>query len=87
MYGLSSLSQRRPLHFLSASAAKGCVPEHDMPASFIFAGTKKDQPRHTPSKRYMLHFGQDECILGFGIDDEEDYWTLGSVFLQAFYDV
>ena len=59
-----------PLHLLSVTAAKGCVPEHDMPAiSFIFAGTEGQGPARVTlhPRDYMLHFGQDECILGFGM--------------------
>jgi len=39
---------------------------------------------------YVLQFeiaGEDDCVLGIGPDNEDTGWTLGQVFLKAFYTV
>lgn len=39
---------------------------------------------------YVLEFtinGENDCVLGIGPDTEDSGWTMGQVFLKAFYTV
>ncbi len=73
-----------------------CEDKHTLPnLGFIFRGyprNGKDEAFElilTPDD-YVLEFevnGKNDCVIGIGSDSEDSGWTLGQVFLRAYYTV
>jgi hypothetical protein len=73
-----------------------CDDRHKLPSlGFIFKGYTKDGKTEafelilTPED-YVLEFevnGKSDCVIGIGSDNEDSGWTLGQVFLRAYYTV
>jgi hypothetical protein len=73
-----------------------CADKYKLPSlGFIFKGYTKDGKDTafelilTPDD-YVLEFevnGQSDCVIGFGSDNTDSGWTLGQVFLRAYYTV
>jgi hypothetical protein len=73
-----------------------CEDKHNLPSlGFIFKGYTKDGKDDafelilTPDD-YVLEFevnGRSDCVIGIGSDNEDSGWTLGQVFLRAYYTV
>lgn len=75
---------------------KTCEDKVNLPnLGFMFKGFKKDGKDTafelilTPDE-YVLEFdvdGKSDCVVGIGSDTEDSGWTLGQVFLKAYYTV
>ena len=75
---------------------ESCADKHKLPnLGFIFKGVQqngKDSAFElilTPED-YVLEFevdGKSDCVVGIGSDNEDSGWTLGQVFLKAYYTV
>jgi hypothetical protein len=73
-----------------------CEDKHNLPSlGFIFKGYTRDGKDEafelilTPDD-YVLEFevdGKRDCVVGIGSDNEDSGWTLGQVFLRAYYTV
>jgi hypothetical protein len=73
-----------------------CEDRNSLPSlGFIFKGYTKDGKDEafelilTPDD-YVLEFevnGNSDCVIGIGSDNEDSGWTLGQVFLRAYYTV
>lgn len=73
-----------------------CEDKHLLPSlGLIFKGYSKDGKDEafelilTPND-YVLEFevnGKNDCVVGIGSDSEDNGWTLGQVFLKAYYTV
>lgn len=73
-----------------------CEDKHLLPTlGFIFKGYSKNgkdeafELKLTPDD-YVLEFevdGKNDCVVGIGSDNEDSGWTLGQVFLRAYYTV
>ncbi len=73
-----------------------CEDKKKMPSlGLIFKGYSKDGKDEafelilTPDD-YVLEFevnGKNDCVIGIGSDTEDSGWTLGQVFLRAYYTV
>jgi cathepsin D len=73
-----------------------CEDKNNLPnLGFIFKGYSKDGKDEafelilTPDD-YVLEFevnGKNDCVIGIGSDSEDSGWTLGQVFLRAYYTV
>ena len=73
-----------------------CEDKYLLPSlGFIFKGYSKNQKDEafelilTPDD-YVLEFevnGKNDCVVGIGSDNEDSGWTLGQVFLRAYYTV
>jgi cathepsin D len=73
-----------------------CEDKYSLPSlGFIFKGYSKDGKDEafelvlTPDD-YVLEFevnGKNDCVIGIGSDSEDSGWTLGQVFLRAYYTV
>jgi len=82
--------------FLSDMSLESCADKHKLPnLGFIFKGVTqngKDSAFElilTPDD-YVLEFevdGKSDCVVGIGSDNEDSGWTLGQVFLKAYYTV
>ena len=82
--------------FLSDMSLESCADKHKLPnLGFIFKGVSqngKDSAFElilTPED-YVLEFevdGKSDCVVGVGADNEDSGWTLGQVFLKAYYTV
>lgn len=82
--------------FLSDMTIKTCDDKANLPnLGFMFKGFKKDGKDTafelilTPDE-YVLEFdvdGKPDCVVGIGSDTEDSGWTLGQVFLKAYYTV
>jgi hypothetical protein len=75
---------------------ENCSQRHQLPTlGLIFKGMPKDgkdvafELILTPDD-YVLEFevdGKSDCVIGIGSDNEDSGWTLGQVFLKAYYTV
>jgi len=69
-----------------------CSQRHQLPTlGLIFRGMndKAFELKLTPDD-YVLEFevdGKSDCVIGIGSDSEDSGWTLGQVFLKAYYTV
>lgn len=82
--------------FLADMTLESCRDKHKLPnLGFIFKGVQqngKDSAFElilTPDD-YVLEFevdGKSDCVVGVGADNEDSGWTLGQVFLKAYYTV
>jgi hypothetical protein len=73
-----------------------CEDRNNLPSlGLIFKGYTKDGKDEafelilTPDD-YVLEFevnGKSDCVIGIGSDNEDSGWTLGQVFLRAYYTV
>ncbi len=73
-----------------------CEEKDSLPnLGFTFKGVVRDGKETafelilTPND-YVLEFevdGRNECVIGIGSDPEESGWTIGQVFLKAYYTV
>lgn len=73
-----------------------CEDRNKLPSlGFIFKGYSIDGKEQafelilTPND-YVLEFevnGRSDCVIGIGSDNEDSGWTLGQVFLRAYYTV
>ena len=73
-----------------------CEDKKNLPSlGFIFKGYSKNGKDEafelilTPDD-YVLEFevnGKNECVIGIGSDSDDSGWTLGQVFLRAYYTV
>ena len=71
-----------------------CSDKHKLPnLGFMFKGYSKNGKDTafelilTPDD-YVLEFevdGKNDCVVGIGSDNEDSGWTLGQVFLKAYY--
>jgi len=92
IYGPSDQLQ----NFLSDMSIDKCSDKYKLPnLGFIFKGVQqngKDTAFElilTPDD-YVLEFevdGKPDCVVGIGSDNEDSGWTLGQVFLKAYYTV
>ena len=83
-------------NFLSDMKVERCEDKDKMPTlGFVFKGYSvngKDSAFElllTPDD-YVLEFeadGKTDCVVGFGSDSEDSGWTIGQVFLKAYYTV
>jgi cathepsin D len=78
--------------FLSDMTLNSCEDRNSLPnIGFVFKGYN-DEPFElilTPDD-YVLEFdvnGKHDCVIGIGADNEDSGWTLGQVFLRAYYTV
>ena len=75
---------------------QNCSDKHNLPnLGLVFKGYPKDGKDTafelilTPDD-YVLEFevdGKNDCVVGIGSDNEDSGWTLGQVFLKAYYTV
>ncbi len=75
---------------------ENCNQKHLLPSlGIIFRGFPRDGKETafelilTPND-YVLEFeidGKADCVIGIGSDSEDSGWTLGQVFLKAYYTV
>jgi hypothetical protein len=82
--------------FLSDMTIQNCSEKHNLPnLGFMFKGFTKNGKDTafelilTPDD-YVLEFdvdGKNDCVVGIGSDNEDSGWTLGQVFLKAYYTV
>jgi len=82
--------------FLADMTIKRCEEKSKLPnLGFMFKGFTKDGKDTafelilTPDD-YVLEFevdGKNDCVVGIGSDNEDSGWTLGQVFLKAYYTV
>ena len=82
--------------FLADMTIKSCSEKKNLPnLGFMFKGYTKDGKDTafelilTPDD-YVLEFevdGKLDCVVGIGSDNEDSGWTLGQVFLKAYYTV
>lgn len=82
--------------FLADMTIRNCEEKSRLPnLGFMFKGYPKDGKDTafelilTPDD-YVLEFevdGKNDCVVGIGSDNEDSGWTLGQVFLKAYYTV
>lgn len=82
--------------FLADMTIKDCTQKSKLPnLGFMFKGFTKNGKDTafelilTPDD-YVLEFevdGKNDCVVGIGADNEDSGWTLGQVFLKAYYTV
>jgi len=75
---------------------ENCNQRSQLPTlGFVFRGMKRNgrdttfELLLTPDD-YVLEFevdGKSDCVIGIGSDSEDSGWTLGQVFLKAYYAV
>lgn len=82
--------------FLADMTIQSCAEKSKLPnLGFMFKGYSKEGKDSafelilTPDD-YVLEFevdGKNDCVVGIGSDNEDSGWTLGQVFLKAYYTV